>query len=98
MKIIGIPQQKAKSTMVILLRSLGFNPTVRLPPIMARYLHMQSVQAGNAVEAPMISLAAAKASRVQEQAYNFKKRYSQMSHHTGALSQILSDQTRLFAP
>ena len=62
---MGIPQQKPKSNMRILLRSLSPNPTLRFPPIMVRDLHMQNVHAGNAVQAPMISLAAVETNGAQ---------------------------------
>ena len=58
MKVMGIPQQKPRSNVAILLRSPSPIPTVRFPPTIARNLHIQSVHAGSAVEAPMISLAA----------------------------------------
>lgn len=99
MKIMGIPKQKAKSNMTILLRCLRSSPTVLFPPTMARYLHIQSVHAGNAVEAPMISFAAAETNETQtSDASLLETNNSQISHHNGALSRTSLDQARLFTP
>jgi len=74
MKAIGNPQQKPKLNVAILLRSPLSSPTVRFPPTMARYLHIQSVHAGNAVEAPMMSLAAVVVNGVRRKTCRFRNK------------------------
>ena len=58
MKTAGIPQQKPKSNKQTLLRSSLSGPGVRPPAIMARCLDKRRLDAGNAIEAPMMSLEA----------------------------------------
>ena len=99
MKIIGIPQQKPNSNISIFLRPLSSNPMLWFPPIVVRHLYIQNVHAGEAVEAPMISLAGAGANRDRARDASLSKRTTHNLNITphGASSQALV-LARLSAP